>query len=54
MALFEIAFVGAQFIAPFRKPTAGKQGVINHAPTKNHGTNNWRHETGRYEYRPYE
>lgn len=28
-----INIVGAQFIAPFRKTTTEKQGVINHAPT---------------------
>jgi len=38
-----IAFVGAQFIAPFRKPMAGKpgvmnQGVMNVAPTEINGT----------------
>lgn len=38
--------VGAQFIAPFQKPTAEKQGVMaenpgamNYAPTENNGTN---------------
>lgn len=38
--IITISNVGAQFIAPFRKTMAEKQGDINIAPTNNNGNNN--------------
>jgi REP element-mobilizing transposase RayT len=36
--IVSLSNVGAQFIAPFRKTTTAKQGVINIAPTENNAT----------------